>query len=130
MKILIDTSVIIDYLRRKDKEYSFLYSLASSDNELFVSILTHSELYSGKSVWEKKEARKTMEEIVSGFTIINLTQEISITAGKIKAKYNMDLFDAIIAATAIKGGLSLATLNIKDFEKIQDLKFYSTETPV
>ena len=101
MKILIDTSVIIDYLRRKDKEYSFLYSLASSDNELFVSILTHSELYSGKSVWEKKEARKTMEEIVSGFTIINLTQEISITAGKIKAKYNMDLFDAIIAVTAI-----------------------------
>lgn len=121
-KILLDTSIIIDFLRRHDKEKALLVNLAQKDNQLFISIITHTELYAGKSVWEKKEAMEELESIFSGPTIIELSKEISQKAGEIKAKHNLNLLDAIIAATAIVSKSSLATLNVKDFEKINELE--------
>lgn len=120
-KILIDTSVIIDFLRRKDKEKSFLFALAQGKHQLYASIVTHTELYAGKSVWEKKEAAKDLETLFSGIEILPLGEEISKKAGEIKAHHAINLLDAIIAATALSSGLDLATLNIKDFKKIDGL---------
>lgn len=122
-KLLLDTSVIIDFLRRKEKEDTLLYKLSSED--LYVSIVTHTELYSGKSVWEKNEARKELEALFSGITILPLLPVISKAAGKIKA-YNHDrsLLDCIIASTALTQAIELVTLNTKDFETISELKLF------
>lgn len=123
-KILLDTSVIIDFLRRKDKENSLLISILSET--LYISIITHTELNAGKSVWEKEYARKGLEDLLSGITIIPLNDEISKKAGFIKAYHSkIDLIDSIIASTAIVNNLELATLNLKDFKTIKDLKFYN-----
>lgn len=120
-KILLDTSVIIDFLRRLDKEKSLFYRV--SDEELAISIITHSELFAGKSIWEKNDVRKSVEQTLSGLNIIPLTQDMSKKAGYIKAhKSQVSLIDAIIAATAIVNNLELVTLNIRDFEEIKDLK--------
>lgn len=125
MKILLDTSVIIDFLRRKDKERSLLYSLAKKDYQIHLSIITHTELYAGKSVWENKKAAIELETLFSGMNLLLLDEEISKSAGKIKALYNIHLIDAIIAATAIYHELDLATLNLKDFQKIKGLKLFA-----
>lgn len=122
--ILIDTSVIIDHLRIPDKSSSLLYKLAHKRIPLFISIITHTELYSGKSVWEHKNAQKELELLMSGLTILPLTQSISGQAGKIRAQQAIHLFDAIIAGTALEHSLILATLNEKDFKKITRLKLY------
>lgn len=120
-KILIDTSVIIDYFRRTDKERSFLQQLSPSENEFYISIITHTECFAGKSIWENENAKKALEIFLSGFKILSLEEKTSEQAGKIKAKFGTKIPDAIIAATAIVWQLKLFTLNRKDFEKIDKI---------
>lgn len=121
-KTLLDTSVIIDFLRRKDKEKSLLFNLVQDKNSLYASIITHSELYAGKGIWESNIAKKELESLFSGIILLDLNEQISQKAGQLKAQNGIDLIDAIIAATALIHDLNLATLNIKDFEKIKPLQ--------
>lgn len=120
-KLLIDTSIIIDFLRQKEKISTPLYKLLA--NDLYTSIITHTEVYSGKSVWEKKEAMEDMAKLFSGITILPLIVEISQKAGRIKAyDHDRSILDCIIAATVLYHGLDLVTLNVKDFRKIKGIK--------
>ncbi len=122
-KILVDTSIIIDYLRQKDKKKTILFNLAKHKYELFVSIITHTESYAGKNIWERETAKKALKALFSGMTILPLQESISENAGKIRAVSDTDIIDAIIAATALFHKIYLATLNTKDFKKIPGLKF-------
>lgn len=121
-KILIDTSIIIDHLRLKDKTQTILYKLFQEKHDLFASILTHTESYAGKSIWEKESVRNHLKNILSGIKILPLEENVSEKAGGIRAKYNTDIIDAIIASTALHHNMTLATLNVKDFQKIPGLK--------
>lgn len=121
-QLLLDTSIVIDFLRRKEKEKTSLYKL--SEHKLSLSIVTHTELFAGKSVWEDKTKREAVEEVLCGFMILPLTEDISTQAGQIKAHLELSLFDSIIAATAIVHRLELVTFNIKDFQSIPDLKIF------
>lgn len=120
--ILLDTSVIIDFLRRDNKPATWLYHLARSQSNLAASIITHTELYAGKSIWEKPKALQELRIIFSGLSLIPLTEVISETAGKYAATHHLNLIDGIIAATATVGNHNLATLNQKHFQKIPGLK--------
>lgn len=120
--ILLDTSILIDYSRRHDKYETVLVKLQQSGAILFASIITHTEIYSGKSIWEKKEIADEAENLFSGIQILPLDVELSQMAGGIKAHHKGTITDSIIAATAIKHKLELATLNIKDFDRIKGLK--------
>lgn len=122
-KLLLDTSVIIDFLRRPNKQETLLYKL--SKVELFSSIITHTELYAGKSIWEQKRSREELEQLFSGINILPLGEEISQVAGGIKAhNHDISLLDCIIAATSIYHDIELVTLNTKDFENIQNLNLF------
>lgn len=122
-KILLDTSVIIDFLRRKDRKQTLLFKLANED--LYISILVHTELYAGKSIWKKTTAKKALEKVLSELTILPLDIETSQKAGEIKAyHHNASLIDCIIAATAQIHKLHLASFNMKDFAPIENLKLY------
>lgn len=121
-KILIDTSIIIDQLRLKNKRQTALYRLFKDKHDLFASILTHTESYAGKSIWEKESVRNHLKKILTGMKIIPLDEIISQKAGEIRAKYDLEIIDAIIAATAIAHNLELATFNTKDFQNITGLK--------
>jgi len=128
IKVLLDTSVIIEFLRVKEKDKTLHYKLADK-YQLYVSIITHTELYSGRSVWENKDARSELESLLSEIKIIPLDKKISMEAGKLKAKYDMNLIDAIIAATSLKTKIQLVTLNTKHFSLIKGLKILdSSET--
>lgn len=122
-KLLLDTSVIIDFLRRTEKQETLLYKL--SQEQLYISIVTHTELYAGKSVWEHRKAKEELEELFSGINILSFGEDISKLAGKIKARrHNISLLDCIIAATAIRQEIGLVTLNTKDFENIESLNLF------
>lgn len=123
--ILVDTSVVIDFLRRKEKRGSWLYQIAVKKVKLWVSILTHTELYSGASVWENEKARKDLEKVLVGLKLIGVNEKVSIKAGKIRSRYGIELIDAMIAGTAIENKLELATLNQKHFKGIRGLSLTS-----
>lgn len=56
------------------------------------------------------------------FDEIAIDAEIKDIAIEIRRKYRLKLPDAIIAATALHLGLSLITLNVKDFTDIPELR--------
>lgn len=120
--ILLDSSVIVDFLRVKDKGATLFKKIIDRTDRLYISIITHTELFAGKSAWERPEAQEDLQNILSEMDILPLDENLSLKAGEIRAKYDLHIADAITAATASKYGLELATLNIKDFKKIKGLK--------
>ncbi len=122
MKLLLDTSVIIDFQRTKQKERSWLFQLAASENDLYISIITHTELYAGASIWENKAKKKELEIVLSNLTVLPLNLEVSQMTGKIRHDFGIKITDAIIAATAITNQIPLATFDKKDFPKVKKLK--------
>jgi len=69
---------------------------------------------------------EVLEKLLSNIEILPLEEKISKKAGQISASNNnLEIVDAIIAATAISHNLDLATLNIKDFHKIKGIKLLS-----
>lgn len=123
--ILLDTSILIDHFRLKNKSETIFRRLFENKHDLHISILTHTELYAGKSIWEKRVEKDYLKKILSGLKILPLEENISENAGEIKARYGLTLADAIIAATALKHKLELATLNVKDFKRVVGLKLKS-----
>ncbi|OGC46456.1 hypothetical protein A3F07_02315 [candidate division WWE3 bacterium RIFCSPHIGHO2_12_FULL_38_15] len=119
--VLLDTSVIIDFLRAKNRNETKFYKLAEKGVNLYISILTYAELHAGKSVWENQKALYSLQKILSGLTVIYLTEVTAREAGRIRATYKLDLIDSIIAATALEKDISLATLNTKHFTKVTGL---------
>ena len=125
MKLLLDTSVIIDFLRRKDKEASLFFKLSQENYVLYISIITHTELFSGKRVWEQKRLYDELEELCSGLEVLSIDPFLSQKAGHARVHFGMQLADAIIAATALHHDLSLATFNTKDFKQVKGLKLFT-----
>ncbi|HLE49792.1 MAG TPA: PIN domain-containing protein [Patescibacteria group bacterium] len=122
MKLLLDTSVIIDFQRAKQKQNTWLYQLANQGLELYISVITQTELYAGSGIWEDKKKKKELEIVLSNLTVLSLNSEISQMSGKVRHESGIKITDAIIAATAITNNLSLATFDKKDFPKVKKLK--------
>lgn len=121
-RLLLDTSVIIDHLHKRDAKNTLLYSLV--EEELYVSIVTYTEVFSGKSIWESDEVKTKVEELFLALKILPLSTKISEKAGYIKAHYaGGSIADSIIAATAVENGLELVTLNRKHFVNVEGVKF-------
>lgn len=124
-QVLLDSSIIIDFLRQKDKSDTILVRLAAQKFQLSVSIITYVESFAGKSVWERKQIKDDLESLFSGMEILELETVIAQEAGKIRAKFGLSTMDAIIASTALSYELPLVTMNIKDFQAVPKLEFFS-----
>jgi len=121
-EILLDSSVLIDFLRRKDKKKSLLIKIIDVGYSPTISLITHAELFAGRNVWRSKKAKKELEEMLSGLKIIAFDEKTSQLAGKLRARYQISLADAFIAACAIEKKLPLSTLNVRDFKQIKGIK--------
>jgi predicted nucleic acid-binding protein len=120
MKVVVDTSVLIDILRGIEHPLNLIKNLMK-ENELFISGITEAEIFSGKDL-EKKERRQKVLEVLSIFQKINPTNEIFQKAGEFRRKYNTSLPDSIIAATAYYLNAEILTKNEKDFSKIKEVR--------
>jgi len=114
MKILLDSSIIIDAIR--------LRQILPALHDYSISDITITELYSGKSIWESPKNKRIVDSILTHLNHLHTSTKISQLAGQIRSKYKANVPDAIIAATAITHKLPLATINTKDFISISHLK--------
>jgi tRNA(fMet)-specific endonuclease VapC len=121
-RILADTSVIIEFLRKKKKEKSWLWKI-KENSTCFISSITLFELLSGvKTDRHIEDSHKITKWIES----IEFDDEIATVAASIlinlkKRNQVIDYRDIFIAATAKHYHLTLATLNINHFQRIEGI---------
>lgn len=126
MKYLLDTCIISEFTKPSPEPK--VVDLISFENEenLFLSVLTLGEIHKGIAKLpdskKKKELANWVEtDLKKRFAgrIIKITEEIACHWGDIlgqseKAGRKIPVIDGLLAATAIKKGLTLVTRNIKD----------------
>ena len=120
-KVLVDTSVLIEFLRVK-KEKTFYEKILENSYQPVVSFITAAELWAGKSVWESKKKARALEVVLEGVEIVFPGLSTLKLAREITVKYRISLIDGFIAAAGLEEKLPLATLNLKDFGKIKGIK--------
>ena len=116
-RLLLDTDVIVDYLRGRDEAVAYLESRAEP---LLLSVITVAELYAGV---REGEERRVLEGFLSAFEIIPMDKEIAQKGGLYRRDYGpshgVALADALIAATAELQQARLVTLNERHFPMLE-----------
>lgn len=126
MKIVVDSSIVIDYLRGGNKWADFIFSAEKGEEtQLYLPTIVIFELYSGSST---KSAGKLREMIyfISQFQRIDLNNTIAKAGGELfrDTKQRLGAADYIIAASALSINATVLTLNKKHFEQIPHLSIY------
>ena len=113
MPLLLDTDVLIDYLRGRAEAITYIESLTEP---LLVSTITIAELYSGV---REGDERVALQAFLSAFETVDVSPAIAVKGGLFRRdwgkSHKVGLADALIAATAEVRGATLITLNIKHF---------------
>jgi hypothetical protein len=120
MPYLVDTNILVDVIRGSAEAADYLDSLA---NDWSISMITCLELLAGA-----RTQRETvdLDLVLSGYRAIPPNEDIARRAYYLIKTYarshGLDTLDALIAATPLEEGLTLATKNRKHFQMIADLK--------
>jgi len=117
--ILIDTDIFVDYLRNFTEAVTF-FQLLIKRQRVFFSAITEAELLAGK-INEDEEKREKLLHFLSLWTKVPVNNAIAVFAGDLSRKYDSEIPDALIAATAITHHATLLTRNIKDFKAVKNL---------
>src|SRR6266700_7266176 len=115
MKLLLDTTVIIDVLRNRQGRRALLADLVRAGHSLSTSVLNVAEVYSGIRPGEEGKT----EAFLEGLDEYELGSGVARAAGELKMRWakrsTISLADAIVAAIGIEQGCALLTDNSKDF---------------
>lgn len=124
MKLVVDTSILIDHLRGGMVWRDFLAGV-EKDSEFFIPTIAIFELYSGKSTKDSLVSHKVIS-LIKLFQKIELTESIAKRAGEIYRDLSMtfQVPDYIIAASALEIGGTVITLNRKHFQQVPGLSLY------
>lgn len=116
MRVLLDTTVLIDVFRRRNNRRAILERLLAEGHELCTSALNIAEVYAGVRPNEEKET-ETFLEALECFSISQSTGKL---AGKLKNDSGrkvktLAIADTIVAAVALEQNCVVATDNVKHF---------------
>jgi predicted nucleic acid-binding protein len=116
MKLLLDTSILIDVLRLRNWRNEWLAELVRAGHTLSTTTLNIAEIYASM---RPAEGART-EALLSGLELYELTGSSARLAGGLKNTWarkgnTLTLADTIVAAIAIERGCALLTDNRKDF---------------
>ena len=122
MNILVDTDVLIDYSKSRDK---VLDDLRDNGHHLYLSPINIAEFLNNRSIINNPRRQEQADEFVSSFRVANINIQTAKMAGLIlRSVNNSYLGDAFIAAVCVENNFQLLTRNKKHFEKIKGLKLY------
>ena len=124
-KKLVDSSIFIDYFRKREKSKTILYKLSKNFN-VVTSAICHFEIFTGVKESDLVFVNKLFEDI----EVIPFYKECAFKASEIyktlkKKNKIIEFRDIFIGATAIVYNLELSTLNKKHFERIDDIRIYN-----
>jgi predicted nucleic acid-binding protein len=117
--LVVDTDVLIDYLRDQAEAVAFLEGCAQP---LALSMVSMAELYVGV---RDGEERRRLDGFVAAFEALPLEREAAVQAGLWRRQYGRShgtgLADALIAASVAAAGGTLATLNRRHFPMLAEV---------
>ena len=121
-KLMVDTSLLIDYFRKTDKSNARLVNHFKSYGQLYISSITEFEVLNGA----KQLQLDFWGGMLPRFTVLDFDSKAARQAAEIteqlkSKRKSIDKPDLFIAATAISKGLYFDTLNIKHFTHIDNL---------
>lgn len=116
MKVVLDTSVIIDHLNKYEPAVSLIEELVGSDAEFLSSMVVRTEVLAGMRPREEKKTR----EFLSLVRWEPVTEDVSEAAGALGRKHlpmssGIDTPDLLVAELALRVGADVLTMNIKHF---------------
>lgn len=118
---LLDTDIIIDFLRRRDYARKLLENWAG-EGLLAISTLTHLEIYQGMKIGEEKATNIFLDGLTSIAVDVPIARRAGRMLGEFRSKgVTVGIADSIIAATALQVGAPLLTNNVEHYP-FTDLK--------
>lgn len=127
--ILLDTSVLIDFFRKKNSQESFFYHLSGINIGFCISVVTHFEISNGINLRQESFWSNFFSDILIipynislNFIAVGIIQQLK------RKRKSIEFKDIIISSTAINFGYQLATLNKKHFRDISELKLLTPDS--
>jgi len=118
--IVLDTDVLVDYLRGHGKAIGYVSAHAT---RIILSSIVVAELHAGV---RGEEELNTLDSFLATFPVIPVSAELARRGGLWKHEYHashgVGLADAIVAATAELQGAELKTLNTKHYPMLSGLR--------
>ena len=112
---LIDTDIAIDHFHRHQAALDYFTNTAASGEPLAISAVTLTELAGGMRPGEEVRT----ERLLDLFTVLDVDEAIGRQAGaylrQFRHSHQLELGDALIAATAALHGAELVTRNAKHY---------------
>jgi predicted nucleic acid-binding protein len=116
----LDTNAIIYYANDEPAAVSVLEPIFEQDAPIFVSTITVMELFSYPSLTDEEDAR--LNRVLSTTRIEPFSVGIARLAGDLRRLYpSLKPLDSGIAATSLYMNSTLATRNVRDFRRIEEL---------
>jgi predicted nucleic acid-binding protein len=120
--VLLDTSVLIEYFRKKDKAKTVLFEYMRSGIALKVSAVTEYELYAGVAEKHKAFWRELLAHVeVVPFASHHAHKAVELDLALKRDRKQLAIADLFIAATALGESLPIVTLNKRHFERVEGL---------
>jgi predicted nucleic acid-binding protein len=122
-KVLVDSSILIDYFRKTNKDRTEWMKLTDQKFKFATSVIAKYEIYSGAT----DQQLELWDSIFSNIEVIPILEKsvdmaICINATLKRERKQIAIPDLLIAATAVLDKMPLATLNKRHFERIASLE--------
>ncbi len=118
---LLDTDIIIDFLRRRDYARKLLGDRAET-GLLAISVMTHLEIFQGMKASEEDATSAFLDGLISIEVSVPIARRAGKLLGELRARgVTVGATDAVIAATALHLAVPLLTNNTEHYP-FPDLK--------
>jgi tRNA(fMet)-specific endonuclease VapC len=128
MSYLIDSDWVADYLKGRADARSLLDSLFADG--LAISIITYAEVYEGVYYGtQRRRHEEGFRAFVQATSVLSITRAVArryaVLRGRLQREGQLiDQPDLLIAATALEHDLTLVTRNIRDFQRVPELRIH------
>ena len=78
-KVLVDTDILINFLRGREKAKNYLFSVLE-ESIIYCSVISIAEIHAGM----KEHEREKTIELIDSLNIVDITRDIAEKAGKYK----------------------------------------------
>ena len=116
-RLLLDTDVLVEYLRGREEAVEYLEGLTS---DLYVSVISVAELFAGV---RGDDEEWSLRQFLLAFDALPVSEKVARTGGLHRRDYGPShgtgLADVLIAATAEENGAKLVSFNRRHFPMVE-----------